>query len=157
MERSVMSCYYSSKISGFSTVFLDTDGHLLFRTVRVNCGYRFVPERSQTQKSHTCQFFLFFCNICSTMFCWDPESLLPWQRDVMTSLYFSMYFHKTFLTMYIFARATKDWARFLERWLSLTQDKIKIKARFSFLRTCKWNLYCWAFTLRYSNDNTKCY
>ena len=120
------SCYFSSKISWVSTLFLDTDGYLPFRTAG--------------KKSHTCQFFLFFCNICRTTFCWDRGSLLPRQRDVMTSLYFSMYFHKTFLTMYIFARATKDWARFLERWLSLTQDKIKIKARFSFLRTCKWNL-----------------
>ena len=42
--------------------------------------------------------------------------------------------------MYIFARATKDWARFLERWLSLTQDKIKIKPRFFFSKNVQMEL-----------------
>ena len=27
------------------------------------------------------------CHICRTTVCWDPEILLPWQRDVTTSLY----------------------------------------------------------------------
>ena len=32
-------------------------------------------------------------HICSTTFCWDPEILLPWQRDVMTSPpYFASFF-----------------------------------------------------------------
>ena len=32
-------------------------------------------------------FFILFCQICRTTVCWDPEILLPWQRDVTTSLY----------------------------------------------------------------------
>ena len=31
-----------------------------------------------------CQFF-FICHICRTMVCWDPQILLPWQHDVLTS------------------------------------------------------------------------
>ena len=34
----------------------------------------------------------------------------------------------------------KSWARFLERWLSLTQDKAKFQAQFSRLRTCNLRL-----------------
>ena len=43
-------------------------------------GYRFVPECNDAQKSHS-------CHICRTTVCWDPEILLPRQRDVTTSLY----------------------------------------------------------------------
>ena len=32
-------------------------------------------------------FVFFFCRICRTTVCWDPEILLPWQRDVTTSFY----------------------------------------------------------------------
>ena len=39
----------------------------------------------------TCQFFfIFFCHICRTMVCWDPEILLPWQHDVVTSPLYSV-------------------------------------------------------------------
>ena len=30
-------------------------------------------------------FVFFFCRICRTTVCWDPEILLPWQRNVTTS------------------------------------------------------------------------
>ena len=29
---------------------------------------------------------IFFCHICRTTVCWDPDLLLPWQRDVTSSL-----------------------------------------------------------------------
>ena len=31
-------------------------------------------------------FLRFFCHICRTTVCWDPKILLPWQREVTTSL-----------------------------------------------------------------------
>ena len=38
-------------------------------------------------RSHACHFYRFFssCYICRTTACWDPEILLPWQRDVTAS------------------------------------------------------------------------
>ena len=49
-------------------------------------GYRFVPECNHAQDSDTCQLVsvFFFCHICKTTGCRDPEILLPWQRDVIT-------------------------------------------------------------------------
>ena len=56
-------------------------------TKRMGC--RFVPGCSCAQESRACQCLIFFCLICRVTFCWDPETLLPWQRDVTTSpLYF---------------------------------------------------------------------
>ena len=53
-------------------------------------GYCFVPQCHHAQERlHTCHFllvFFFFCHICRTSVCWDPGILLPWQRDVTTSL-----------------------------------------------------------------------
>ena len=34
------------------------------------------------------RFLFFFCHICRTSVCWDPEILLPWQSDVTTFLSF---------------------------------------------------------------------
>ena len=34
------------------------------------------------------RFLFFFCHICRTSACWDPEILLPWQSDVTTFLSF---------------------------------------------------------------------
>lgn len=56
-------------------------------------GYRFVPEWNHALESHICQYFSFFCHICRITICWDPDILIPWQRDVMTSpLYWDIYF-----------------------------------------------------------------
>ena len=47
------------------------------------------------------------------------------------------------------------WARFVERWLSLTQDK----AKFLNSKNMQFELtkYCLAFTPSYSDGNTNCY
>ena len=34
-------------------------------------------------------FFILFCQICTTTVCWDPENLLPWQSDVTSHLYWN--------------------------------------------------------------------
>ena len=34
-------------------------------------------------------FFILFCQICRTTVCWDPENLLPWQRNVTSHLYWN--------------------------------------------------------------------
>ena len=52
--------------------------------------YRFAPKCSHAQESLTCQFLRFhfyLCLICRTMVCWDAEILIPWQRDVISSLF----------------------------------------------------------------------
>ena len=37
-------------------------------------------------RSHACHLYrFFFCHICRTTACWDPEISLPWQRDVTAS------------------------------------------------------------------------
>ena len=66
--------------SWISTIFLD------MKRLKRSTGYRFVSESNHAQESHTYQFCLFFlCNTCRTTVSWDPEILLPWQRDVTTS------------------------------------------------------------------------
>ena len=64
--------------------------------------YRFVPECNHAQESHYMSIF-FICHICRTMVCWDPQILLPWQHDVLTSpldcvkclIHFNGFFKKT--------------------------------------------------------------
>ena len=66
------------------TILLDRDGHLHCWTMEEKYGLPFCSwVQSCTGKSYMsiCSFF-FFCRICSTTVCWDPEILLPWQRDV---------------------------------------------------------------------------
>ena len=41
-------------------------------------------EQSCAEKSYM-SIFVFFCHICSTTDCWDPEILLPWYLGVATS------------------------------------------------------------------------
>ena len=66
--------------SWISTIFLD------MKRLKRSTGYRFVSESTHAQESHTCQFCPFFlCHICRTIVSWDPDILLPWQRDVTTS------------------------------------------------------------------------
>ena len=57
-------------------------------------GYRFVPECNHAQETHTSQFFrFFFCHICRTTVCSDPDILLPcMMRDVTTYLLYSPFF-----------------------------------------------------------------
>ena len=66
--------------SWISTIFLDR------KQLKRSTGYRFVSESNHAQENHTCQFCLFcLCHICRTTVSWDPDILLPWQRDVTTS------------------------------------------------------------------------
>ena len=56
-------------------------------------GYRFVPECNRALEKHTCQYFSLSCQICRTTICWDPDILIPRQREVMTSpLYWDIFF-----------------------------------------------------------------
>ena len=68
-----------------STIFLDGEGILHRRKIEEKIGLTFCFRvHSCIGKSHI-QFFHFFCHICRTTVCWDPEILLPRQRDVTTS------------------------------------------------------------------------
>ena len=58
---------------------LSNDGRKKWATV---C----VLEYNHAQESHTCHFYRFFCHICRTTVCWDPQILRSWQRDVTTFL-----------------------------------------------------------------------
>ena len=94
VERSVTSSYHGSKISGSQLLFLTKTVICIDERQKKTVGYRFVLECNQARESHTCQFFRFFCYIGTDRdgFCWDPERLLPWQRDVTTSpLYGQMF------------------------------------------------------------------
>ena len=64
-----------------SLIFLDRD----VKCWKKSMGFRFVPECNHAQESHAC---IFFCHICRTADCWDPEILLPWQRDVASCLHY---------------------------------------------------------------------
>ena len=64
---------HGSKTSGSQTTFLDRDDHLHFRKMEEKYELPF--------------FVVFTCHICRTTVCEDPGILLPWQHDVMTSLY----------------------------------------------------------------------
>ena len=86
-RRSTMSCYYGSKISGSQQSFLTETAISIVERWKISMDYCFVPECNHAKESHESQFFrfLFVCHICRTSVCWDPETLLPWQRDVVTS------------------------------------------------------------------------
>ena len=88
LGENVTSSYHGSKISGSQQSFLRKTVTCIVERQRKSMGYRFVPECNHAPETHTCQFFrfFFFCYISRTgTVCWDPEMLLPWQRDVMTS------------------------------------------------------------------------
>ena len=86
-SRNVTSRCYGSKNFWISTIFLDRD----VKRWKKSLGFRFVPgECNHAQESHTCIFFVvfFFCHISSTADCWDPEIMLPWQRDLTPCLHY---------------------------------------------------------------------
>ena len=86
LGENVTSCYHGSKISGSQQFCLRKTFICIVERLRKSMGYRFVPECNHAPEIHTCQFFVFFCYISRTgTVCWDPEMLLPWQRDVTTS------------------------------------------------------------------------
>ena len=84
--RSVTSGYHG-KISGLHQSFL-TETVICCQTMEETYG---LPScswvQSCTGKSYMSFFFcrFFFCRICRTTVFWDPEILLPWQREVTTS------------------------------------------------------------------------
>ena len=72
-----------------SSIFLDRHGHLHCRTMNEKYGLSFCSWVQLCTGKSCMSMFNFFCLICRVTFCWDPETLLPWQRDVTTSpLYF---------------------------------------------------------------------
>ena len=83
---SMMSRYHGSKSFGSQESFLTETAIYTVKRWKKSMGYHFVPESSQAQESHTCQFFrFFFCHIFRTTVCWDPDILLSsWTRDVTT-------------------------------------------------------------------------
>ena len=74
-----------TKISGFQQYFLTEMAICIVERWKKCMGYQW----GHGQEIHTCPFFLFFCHICRTTVCWDPEILWPWQRDVTTSVLFT--------------------------------------------------------------------
>ena len=81
-----------------STIVLDKDGHLHWRTIEESCGLPFCSwVQSGTGKSYMSifSFFLLYWQD-GDGFCWDPERLLPWQREVTTSpLYWQMFWRNS--------------------------------------------------------------
>ena len=64
--------------------------HLHWRSMEEKYGLPFSSwVQWCTQENHTRQFFRFFCHFCRTTVFWDPEILVPWQRDVTTSSLYS--------------------------------------------------------------------
>ena len=61
-----------------STIFLDRDSHLHYRTMEEKYGIQFVPESNHAQGSHTCQKFVclfVFFHICRTTVYGDHQKL----------------------------------------------------------------------------------
>ena len=84
-KRSVTTGYHGSKISGSQQPFLTEAAICIFEQWKKSMGYRFVPECNHAQGNNTLFFLHFFCHICMTTACCDPEILLPWQLVVKTS------------------------------------------------------------------------
>ena len=88
-RRSTMSCYYGSEIFGSQQSFLTETVICIVARCKKNMDYCFVVQ-SCKGKSWISIFPGFFVrHICRTTVCWDPETLLPWQRDVATSPLYS--------------------------------------------------------------------
>ena len=89
-RRSVTSCYHGSKIcvpqqsllTKTAICRLSNGGWKAWATI----SFR---ECNHVQESHTCRLFRFSFHLCRNIVCWDPEILLPWQRDVKTSLFYA--------------------------------------------------------------------
>ena len=82
-RKSTMSCYHGSKISGSQQSFLTETVICIVARCKKNMDYCFVVQ-SCKGKSWISIFPGFFVrHICRTTVCWDPETLLPFQRDVI--------------------------------------------------------------------------
>ena len=90
-RRSVTSRYHGNQISGSQQSFLTETAIDIVERWKKSLGYRFAPDYSHAKDSHACQCFrFFFCHICRTTVCSNPDILLPWERDETTStLYYS--------------------------------------------------------------------
>ena len=71
------------------TIFLDRDGYLHCQMMKKSTLY-WLPLCSWVQscigKSYVSNIFIFSCDICRIMVCWDLEILLPaWQHGITTS------------------------------------------------------------------------
>ena len=56
----MMSRYHGSKSFGSQESFLTETATYTVKRWKKSMGYHFLPESSQAQESHTCQFFRFF-------------------------------------------------------------------------------------------------
>ena len=56
----MMSRYHGSKSFGSQESFLTETAIYTVKRWKKSMGYHFVPESSEAQESHTCQFFRFF-------------------------------------------------------------------------------------------------
>ena len=83
------SRYHNSKISGSQQCFWTGTAICIIERWKKSMGYRFnlFPSAIMHSKVISVNFFVFFLfnHICGTTVCLDPEILLPWQRDVLTS------------------------------------------------------------------------
>ena len=90
-EKCDISHYHGSKTSGSQQSFLTDTTICIVEQWMKSIGYGFVPAASMHRK---------VIIICRTTVCLDPEILLPWQYDVMTSLYRSC--HQCIAALFIF-------------------------------------------------------
>ena len=100
-EETCASHYHGRKNFWFSTIFLDSDGHLHCRTMDEKYGLPFVPKCKRAEESHTCPFVLFFfCHICRKTR--RSRILLPWQRYIVFPLHWRIC-RVGYSTLYIYS------------------------------------------------------
>ena len=89
-RRSVTSRSHGNQISGSQQSFLTETAIGIVEGWKKSLGCRLSPDYNHAKDSHACQFSIFFCPICRTTVCSNPDILLPWERDVTTStIYYS--------------------------------------------------------------------
>ena len=89
-RRSVTSCYHGSKISDLNNRSWQRQPFADCRTMDEKHGLPIsFRECNHAQESHICRLFRFSFHLCRNIVCWDAEILLPWQRDVKTSLLYA--------------------------------------------------------------------
>lgn len=82
-------------------------------------------------RKDTCQFFSFFCYICKTAVCLDPEISPPWQRDVtIFPLYCYCVVTQLFILLHcIFQREKQERQQQQRTVKSKLREKRQISAR----------------------------
>ena len=85
LERSLTLRYQGSRRSGYRQLFLIKIAIYIVKRWKKSIGCLFLTSAMHRKVIHANFSVFFFCHICGTTVCWDPDILLPWQRGVTTS------------------------------------------------------------------------